>query len=91
MPRKASKATIKANLEGFANWKPQVMRKVFRAGVPGAVLEIWNHLHDIESRMESGEAGSCLQSYIMNVARMVDCCETGYYREALPGGGWRTI
>ena len=89
--RKASKATIKTSLADFRVWKLKVLRRAIKTSVPGAPLEISNHLRNVERDIADGMIGICTNSYLANIANMVKCCESGYYREALPGGGWRTI
>lgn len=89
--RKASKKAIQNSLSDFAQWKTAVDEKVI-AFDNESKSRIAEDVAEIESRIESGECGFCLQSLIRHVNRQVKRIASGEI-VPIPGdrSGWRVI
>lgn len=86
MPRKPSKARIRAALAHYAEWRAKI-----DAAIPGSVPErarpyIIAMADEVRERIAAGEFGMCTTALSASVVREIKAWGSGYYKSLGPNG-----
>ena len=87
MARKASKATIAANLKAYIPWRAECERRLVAIGKPADTAYILKWADDARAHVEAGDCGPCTQALIRSVVRDVAAWESGLFSHTDSEGG----
>jgi len=87
--RKASRVTIEATLRQYDDWRAGVDKRASQLTIVGAAADVADWADDVRGRIMAGDVGDCTSALARSVIRLLEDCESGFYVERTPTGGYR--